>query len=371
MTITVEPDRALAWRLGRHFLVGTGSASVEQVVERLVAVPATPTGSGDPELSIRLRLAADPGRGCVADALADGRLVKAFAFRGATHLMTPSQAAVHGAVRCAGRQWELASWRAHYRLEPVDWPVLRAVLRERAAEGPVTWADLAAAVAAVPRFAHLAAEFSGQNWTLLKPFMWQGDLCFGPTVEGAATFQLLSASRGWPGVMSLDEAGPRAVLAYLDGYGPATADGLQYWLGAGLSAGRKRIAGWLAQVEHLLAHVQVDGRPALLRAEWLDDLRAARPDDSVVLLPGYDQWVLGPGTADESVVPSRWRPAATRGANLVLEGGRVAGTWKRTKGSLEVSEAAERPLPLARLAAAGQRWGAVLGTPLSARVITG
>jgi len=370
MTI-VEPERALTWRLGRHFLVGSGSASVEHVVERLVAVPATPMGSGDPELSIRLRLADDGRSGTVSDALAKGRLIKTFAFRGATHLMTPGQAAVHLAVRCAGRQWELASWRAHYRLEPDDWPVLRAVVRERASDGPVTWADLADAMSGVPRFAHLEAEFTGQNWTLLKPFMWQGDLGFGPTIDGVGTFQLLSANPDWPGVMPLDEAGPRAVMAYLDGYGPATADRLQYWLGAGLSAGRKRIAGWLAQVEPRLAHVQVDGQPALLRAEWLEDLRTARPDDSVVLLPGYDQWVLGPGTADEWVVPAELRPATTRGANLVLAGGRVGGTWKRSKDLLEVTWAGERPAPDAWLTAAGERWAALLGLPLSARGSTG
>ena len=138
----ISADQALAWRLQRHFLTGARADRVDQVVERLIAVPATPTGSGDPELSIRLRLEPDPGARMVAAALADGRLIKTFSFRGATHLMTPEQAAVHLAVRCAGRQWELTSWRTHYRLQPDDWPALRAVVRERACS-PATWAELA------------------------------------------------------------------------------------------------------------------------------------------------------------------------------------------------------------------------------------
>ena len=371
MTLELPPDRALAWRLGRHFLAGPGGASVEQVVDRLVAVPATPTGSGDPELSIRLRLANDPGRGALDRSLADGSLIKAFAFRGATHLMTPRQAAVHLAVRCAGRQWELSSWRSHYRLEPDDWPVLRAVLRECAADGPATWVDLAAAVSAVPRFTHLATEFTNQNWTLLKPFMWQGDLCFGPPADGPVTFQLMTANQLWPGETPLDEAGPRALLAYLEGYGPATPERLQYWLGEGLSAGRRRIARWLGQLSPQLAEVAVGGQVGYIPASMLDEVMEARPDDSVVLLPGYDQWVLGPGTADESVVPADLRPMVTKGKNLALAGGRVAGTWKRSSGTVEVTCAIDGRAPAGPLHAAVVRLAELLGGPLEVRVLLG
>lgn len=369
MTVQLAPDRALAWRLGRHYLTGSGAASVEQVVERLVAVAATPTGSGDPELSIRLRLNADARNGCVAQALADSRLIKTFTFRGATQLMTPAQAAVHLSVRCAGRQWELASWRSHYRLEPDDWPGLRAVVRERAAAGPVTWSDLAAAVSAVPGFAHLEAEFTGQNWTLLKPFMWQGDLCFGPTLAGAVTFQQPALNPLWPGVIPLDEAGPQAVLAYLDGYGPAALERLQYWLGEGLSGGRRRIDDWLRQVRPQLAEVEVGGRVRYLPAVLLEEVLDARADESVVLLPGYDQWVLGPGTADESVVPRGLRPAVTKGANLVLAGGRVVGTWRRAKDMLEVGWSGGS-VPTDALDAAAGRLGRLVGEALEVIVGT-
>ena len=359
--MNVSGDRALAWRLARHFLSGCAADTVEQVVGRLVAMPATPTGSGDPELSIRLRLDPDAGPGCVAAALVDGHLIKTFSFRGATHLMTPAQAAVHLAVRCAGRQWELASWRTHYRLEANDWPPLRALVRERASV-PVTWAELAEAVAAEPRFAHLEPEFAGENWTLLKPFMWQGDLCFGPSVDRAVTFVTLTANPRWPGPMPLDEAGPRAVVAYLGSYGPATAAHLQYWLGEGLSGGRARIDGWLQQVRGTqVVELEVDGRPSLMVSEHLDDLRAAQPADAVMLLPGYDQWVIGAGTADQMIVPPHLRPAATKGTGLVLVGGRAACTWKRAKTVIEIDWAGAGPAPLDALGDAGARLAALTG----------
>ena len=85
----------------------------------------------------------------------------------------------------------------------------------------------------------------------------------------------------------------------------------------------------------------VDGRDALVLREDLDDLLATELTDAVRLLPGHDQWVLGPGTADRDVVPERWRPAATRGTPLVVVGGVVAGTWAERDGDLVVRWAGE------------------------------
>jgi hypothetical protein len=57
------------------------------------------------------------------------------------------------------------------------------------------------------------------------------------------------------------------------------------------------------------------------------DLRWETPDledagpRAVRRIPGYDAWALGPGTADDLVVPPARRAVVTRGANLVLRGG--------------------------------------------------
>ena len=50
------------------------------------------------------------------------------------------------------------------------------------------------------------------------------------------------------------------------------------------------------------------------------------------LLPGFDQYVLGPGTADGHVVPTARRAAVSRQAGwispVVVAGGVVSGTWE-------------------------------------------
>ena len=53
-----------------------------------------------------------------------------------------------------------------------------------------------------------------------------------------------------------------------------------------------------------------------------DELADVRPETTVVLLPGKDDWVMGPGTKDTWVVPAEHRTAMTRGANPVRGGRR-------------------------------------------------
>ena len=313
---------------------------MEDVVERLVALPAW---SGDPQLAIRSRLGAS-GADSVDDAVAAGRIIKVFAFRGATHLMTPQQAADHLALRAVGRMWERASWRSHYALEPEDWPPLRAAVRKALSEGPLTPEEVGAQVTADPRFSHLREALSGLD-TFVKPFFWQGDVCFGPLHDGRPTLQALADIPSWPGIPDLDYAGRRAVIAYLGGSGPATVAHLHYWLGEGLGAGRKRLEGWIRDLDDRLVRLDTEGTEVLALGEHVEEVLATPPSQAVRLLPGHDQWVLGPGTADAIVVPAAARPAVSRGANLVLVGGVVRGSWRLRDGKVVIESWPDDELP--------------------------
>ena len=112
---------------------------------------------------------------------------------------------------------------------------------------------------------------------------------------------------------------------------------MQYYLGEGLSAGRKALRGWLDDLSDRLVAVDVDGEDLLVCAEDVDDLTSTTVSPTVRLLPAADPWVMGPGTADPHVVPPAHRQLVTRGANLVLAGGVVAGTWTRKAGTLTVA----------------------------------
>jgi DNA glycosylase AlkZ-like len=319
--------QALAWRMRQQLLDPVGTESVAGVVRRLGAVPAQAEATA--ELAVRTRRERSRS-GEVARALAEGRIIKTFAFRGATHLLTPEDGGAYLALRAASRMWELPSWQSFYGLTPSDWPRLRETVREALANGPMTRDELGAAVTARPKFRHLGFAFAEQSWTLLKPLAWQGDMSFGPPRDGRATFQRLDDNPRWAGVHDLDEAGMHAVEAYFRAYGPATPDHVHYWLGNGLGAGRKRIQSWIAGFGDRLAAVDIAGESAYILREDLEHLAATPATTAVRLLPGYDQWVLGPGTADAHVVPPASRTLVSRKANIVIFAGVVSDTWSLT-----------------------------------------
>jgi winged helix DNA-binding protein len=355
-------SEALAWRLRQHLLDPIGAASVVAVVRRLAAVPAYPDAAA--ELAIRARQAQSRS-GEVARSLAEGQIIKTYAFRGATHLMTPEDGGAYLALRAASRMWELPSWQRYYGLTPSDWPRLREAVREALVNGPLTRDELSASVAARPQFRHLGPAFKNTSPTLLKPLMWQGDMSFGPPREGQATFQRLDHNPRWAGVPDLDDAGLRAVEAYFRAYGPATPAHVQYWLGASLGAGRKRIQSWIAAFGERLAAVEIDGDPAYVLREDLDDLASTSASTSVRLLPGHDQWVLGPGTADAHVTPRARRRLVSHQANMVILGGVVSGTWTLSDDQVVVAWFAEAGSP-ARDALAEEvaRLATILDRPL-------
>jgi hypothetical protein len=340
--VSVSWAQALAWRLGRHLLDPVGSESVAGVVRRLGAVLSMDESLA--ELAVRTRrTVSQPGE--LAEALADGAVIKAFAFRGSMHYLSPEDGGVYLALRSAGRQWELPSWVEHYRLGPADWPDFRAAVREALNDGPLTIGELGEVVTGRRAYRHLRPVFDEGAGTLIKPLTWQGDMSFGPPRDGRHTFQRLDRNPRWGGIPDLDDAGPRAITAYFRTYGPATLEQLHYWLGNGLSAGRRRLNGWVSRLGDRLVAVDVEGTSAYVMREDADSLAVAQPSDAVRFLPGHDQWVIGPGTKDVHVTPPSRRDPVTRKANPLIVGGVVCGTWARKGGEVTIAWLDHRPPP--------------------------
>ena len=320
------------------------------------------------ELAVRTRRTTSR-RGELAAALGAGEVVKAFAFRGSMHYLSPEDGGIYLALRAAGRQWELPSWVEHYRLAPADWPDFRAAVREALADGPLTVGELGRALARTPAYRHLEPVFAEGAGTLVKPLTWQGDMSLGPRRDGQHTFQRLDRNPRWQGIPALDDAGPRAVTAYFRTYGPATLDHLHHWLGDGLSAGRRRIAHWVSCLDDRLVPVDIEGTTAYVVREDVDALAAAGPSEAVRLLPGHDQWVMGPGTKDEHVTPRPRRDLMTRKANPVVVGGVVRGTWARRGDDLVVAWLDDRPRPDAAIRREADRLTGLLGWDLRVRMV--
>jgi hypothetical protein len=365
MDASVTWRQALAWRLERQLLDPMGSGSVADVVRRLGAVLAMDESLA--ELAVRTRCTSSRS-GELEKALVEGTVIKVFAFRGSMHYLSPVDGGMYLALRSAGRQWERSSWVEYYGLAPSDWPDFRAAVREALSDGPLTIPELGEVLAGQRAYRHLKPVFDEGAGTLIKPLTWQGDMSFAPSRDGQRTFQRLDLNPRWTGVPDLDEAGPRAITAYLHTYGPATFDHVHYWLGNGLSAGRTRLDRWLAELRDQLVAVDVEGTTAYVVRGDVDSLVAARPSTAVRFLPGHDQWVMGPGTKDVHVTPAPRRDVVTRKANLVIVGGVVCATWKRTGDELTVTWLDQRRRPEDAIVQEATRLGGILGRDLNLRL---
>lgn len=371
MTPRVSWPQALAWRLARHHLApqAPGAPDAATVVRELCGVQSQVPSSADQ--AIRVRRAGTGTDGEVEAALADGRLIRTWAMRGTLHLLTPEDGPAFLSLMAAGRSWARPSWQQSFGVTPEQVETMRVLVREALlADGPLTREELIAAVTAHEGHDHLGDALRSGWGTLLKPIAWQGDLCHGPMRGRNVTFQHPSrASSSWPGIPDPEEAAPVAIAAYLRAYGPAPLDAFSRWL-AGGTFGRAQLKRWQAAMGDRIVPVEVDGDVGYVLAEDLDGLLAAEPSDGLRLLPGFDQWVLGPGTDAAAIIDPARRTAVSRTAGwispVVLRGGRVTGTWSLDGSTLTFDGFAEAGrAPSARaLAPELRRWSTIAGRRL-------
>lgn len=255
MTLYVSWRQALAWRMQRQLLDPVGTLPVAGVVRRLCAVQTQVASSA--ELAIRLRRERSRS-GEVDRALAEGRLIKTWAMRGALHLLTPEEGGAFLSLIAEGRRWELPSWQRYSGLTPGVMSLYRDTVREALDGAPLTREELIAALVRRRRLRHLGEGLRSGWGTLFKPLAWLGDLCHGPSRGARVTFtRPAAASPRWAGLPDPDEAGPVALRAYLAAYGPATMTNFGNWLRAG--TGRRRLRAAFSALGNALAEVRVDG----------------------------------------------------------------------------------------------------------------
>ena len=182
-----------------------------------------------------------------------------------------------------------------------------------------------------------------------------------------------SASARWTEVPDPEEAAPVAIRRYLGAYGPATMDAFGNWLAGGYF-GKRQLRAWFGELDPQLVEVDVEGERAFVLAEDVDELVDTPPTPAVRLLPGFDQYVLGPGTGDGRVVPTARRAAVSRQAGwispVVVVGGVVSGTWEVDGSNVRIAwfrEAGRQPRKA--LGAEVARLAEILGRDLAASIV--
>ena len=289
--------------------------------------------------------------------------------RGTLHLLTPEDAGAFLSLIASGRSWERPSWQKYFGVTPKQLDALREVIRETLAGKVLTREELIGAVTARRGYGHLGEALRSGWGTLLKPYAWQGDLCFGPNRGNRVTFvRPEDASSRWVRLRDPEEAAAIAIVAYLRGYGPASVDNFHNWLSRGRVSTRQ-VRKWFASVGDRLREVEVGGERRYVLPEDLDELLSTKPTKAVRLLPGFDQYVLGPGTDDPHVLPAARRRAVSQQsgwiAPIVVAGGVVSGTWKIAADTVQVAWFSEAgAVPRSGLRAEVERLSTILGRDL-------
>jgi hypothetical protein len=211
-------------------------------------------------------------------------------------------------------------------------------------------------------------DCSGQRgYHLLWYASQQGVTAIAPNIGTEQTFVLLDDWAPEPRRLDRDEALATVARRFFRSHGPATRADLVRWTGLTMSDVRTGISAAGGD----LLPVRVDGTEMYAERTLLEAYRPVRVPRYLLVLPGFDEYLLG--YKDRTLMlDDAHKQAIVPGGNGVFQstlvnGGRVAGVWKRRTTSkrtvIDVTELS--PLSAAdrtRATRAFRGYGRFLGT---------
>jgi hypothetical protein len=343
VTATLTRREVGRLRVANHRLVGSTLKSPLEAARLLLAAQAQDFASACWSLGLRA-----PGvtEAAVIAAFASGEVVRSWPLRGTLHV-TAAEDLPWLLELLSPRALKLTTSR-HRELDLTEKTLERA--REVAHR-------LLAGRKALTRTALLAAleerdiSTAGQRgYHVLLHLSLTGSLCFGPLEGDAQTFVLLAEWVRAPRSFTSDEALGELARRFFVSHGPASLKDFVGW--TGLTLGQGRLGLSLAR-PHLEA-VTCDGVELFMSNRAGAVLAATRSDveDEALLLPGFDEYVLGYKDRSAVMTPAQFQAVVPGGngvfrSTLVLDG-QVAGTWRRTVKTKECVVHLEPFEPLSR-----------------------
>lgn len=340
-TVSMSVEDALRLRLAAQAITEPVDTPTE-VAERLYAIQAQDVRAVRRAMALRTGLGDTPqGRLVVAAAFDSGEVVRSWPMRGTLFASTPAALAVLLSLTAERIGAELARRRERLGISDETMKEAFEIASEAVAIGPISRAGL------LERWtdAGVACD-GGLGYHMIVQLALDGVVVWGP-VDGAGHLLVPGSPPAVPD--DLDAVLGRAVLGYLAGHGPATVADVAWWT----KLPKGQIRRGVAAVPEKVVAIDVDGTEYLVTAERLDRLDdLARLDDTVRLLPAFDEWYLGyrdrsltaiPELLDV-IVPGRngmFRP-------IIVVGARTVGTWRRTEDGAEVLDVVDRVTPAQR-----------------------
>ena len=201
---------------------------------------------------------------------------------------------------------------------------------------------------------------------MLQRASLDGLICQGTTQGNVPLYMALDESLPQTKMLERDAALVELATRYFTSHGPATLQDFVRW--AGIPIGQARIG--LEGVQSQLVQEKIDGQ-----TYWLPQSTQTvkKHSDSLYLLPGFDEYLLGYGDRSAILDPQHAQKIVPGGNGVfkstIVSNGQVVGLWKRTikKGSAIITAEPFTTLTDAEtqaFAAAAQRYGDFLEMPV-------
>jgi hypothetical protein len=163
-----------------------------------------------------------------------------------------------------------------------------------------------------------------RGYHILWNIAQQGLICIGPMQDKEQTFALLDEWAGEQRQLADDEALAELATRYFSSHGPATTHDFAWWAGITIKEVRIGIAG----AGEKLRSESHDGKVYYIAAD-------AEPAaaSGTVLLPGFDEYLLGYQVRDAVLAPPHAQKVCPGGNGvfypMIVQDGQIIGTWKR------------------------------------------
>lgn len=309
-------------RLRAQGLAGEREQTPVDVARRLLALQGQDPASVLWSLGLRSQQArgAD-GEAVVRAAFDRGEIVRSWTMRGTLHAVAAADLRLLLGVTADRQRRTVATRQRQLEVDDADIAVATAAARTLLAGGArAKRAELYAAFEAAGQ--RTSAQ---RGYHLIYALALADEICLGP-YDGAEQCFVLNDE--WlPARSDPDREAAVAEIArrYLESHGPASERDLSVWAKIPLTVARAAIASLGSAVRM----VEGPGGGLWAAAELLD-----APDASgVLLLPGFDEFLLGYADRSAALAPEYAEKIVPGGNGMflatIVRDGRVVGTWRR------------------------------------------
>jgi hypothetical protein len=317
-------DEVLALRMRSLLLDSQKIRTPEEVVSWMGAMQAQDLASGEWSFGARC---AGLTQTDIHNATIDRRILRTWPMRGTVHFVPPADA--KWMLNVTGIRALDGAERRRQQLGLTEAIVTKAseVLQQALSGGhSLTRAECVALL--IDAGVHTASE---HGYHLLWYASQIGVTCIGPQQGKEQTFVLLDDWVPKPNSLSRDDALAMLAIRYFRSHGPATQKDFVGWTGLIVGDAKRGVKN----AGEALTEITTVGGPMIASMASLDDdMPRSIQENELLLLPGFDEYLLGYKDRTAMISPEHFNQIIPGGNGVfkptIVANGRVIGTWKRT-----------------------------------------